>query len=141
MNFLDSFLAKEGYEKSKKRTWMKSRNDALTIFQLQKSRYSDSYFLNVGLYFAELSKGNVKPSSIDDWHAEGRFEAITENTDFTGLFTENLNEENHPKMIQMFSDLYVEKVVPFLNKYSVLDNLKKDITANTFDYGKMVVAI
>lgn len=120
---------------------MKSRNDALTIFQLQKSRYSDSYFLNVGLYFAELSKGNVKPSSIDDWHAEGRFEAITENTDFTGLFTENLNEENHPKMIQMFSDLYVEKVVPFLNKYSVLDNLKKDITANTFDYGKMVVAI
>lgn len=63
------------YTKSKK-TWYKKDKKIILICEYQKSRFSNNFFLNLGIYFQNKYEKNKRTVSIDDCHLIARYDQL-----------------------------------------------------------------
>jgi Domain of unknown function (DUF4304) len=114
---LNTLLVDLGFKRRKNR-WIKEKMissvTSLVLCEIQKSQYSNTIYLNFGVYYIGLlnkSKPSFLPSY--DCHFVGRYEQILFNKGSSGISCEILDSE----FDQVLQNIRF-KIVPFLEKLS-----------------------
>jgi hypothetical protein len=127
---------------SKKRIWYRKENDGFIVCQFQRFRFDlkGSGFLNFGVVFTK-SNGSSAPKSEDTWDLRGRYKSMILQPNMDELFPIELTHADDKTKLQLALTNIQNVIIPYLTKYSVLDNLVNDVNNKEFDYSRAVTKI
>jgi hypothetical protein len=138
---LDLFFSNLNFQ-SKKRIWYRKENDGLIVCQFQRFRFdlNGSGFLNFGVVFAKNSS-RTAPKGEDTWDLRGRYKNIILQPYMDELFPIQLTHADDKDKLRLALTNIQEVIIPYLMKYSVLDNLVNDVNNKEFDYSRALTRI
>lgn len=74
---LDPIFKEANYRFMKtKKTWVKKNDNITVACQYQKSRFSNNFFINIGIHFRRENHSSKKSISLDDSHLIARYDQI-----------------------------------------------------------------
>ncbi|MEW6618172.1 MAG: DUF4304 domain-containing protein [bacterium] len=112
---ISDFLKKKGFSK-KGSSFLKETNDILLVIGVQKSSYSEGFYINVGYILQELNKEHKKQKYMDgDVRARFSYEKEGKTTDY--FEPENITEK---ELENILNNNIMELIEPILS----VDNLK-----------------
>lgn len=139
---LSAYFLRKNYKK-KGNTFLADNGKTVSVFNLQKSAFGDSVYLNIGLYFKNKENdreiGTIK---MLDTHFTGRYyqilglqgddfdiAAIENASDFAEDITLNIENKILPLLLDLSSNNYLKYIIEeegFLWKKMWLQNITKD---------------
>lgn len=140
LTLLDDFFQRNDFLK-KTNYWRKPVNDCIIVCNWQKSRFDEYGFLNFGLYYPSLASKKTKSPKISECHIEGRFKTIIGEPKSIESIPLNPDSDQELNMVVGVIDKIDQIVLPYLYKYSVLNDLRADLRDGNFDFSKMLVGI
>ncbi len=119
IDIVTEFLKQYGYKKNGK-TWRMEKDGIIFLFNLQKSQWGAQIYINVGIFFQELGRGNIKIPKYDEWHFTHRFERILDlpQQGYLKLFSLDIEEKELLNNIREICQSIKNKVFPLLEKLS-----------------------
>lgn len=116
----------------KGQSWYLDGQDAIVVFNLQKSDWADEYFINIGIWLKAL--GQSRYPSVHDCHLSFRLE---------GLFREEQKliregaslERGDTSAVKDLSNFIASSVVPFLRECTDNRNLRTYMANGRFRSG------
>ncbi len=88
IKILDPLFSEKGYKFIKtKKTWVKQNEKIIVICQYQKSRFSNNFFLNLGIYFKYGNNLKKKSVLLDHCFLTARYDQVFQ--DFSALDIED----------------------------------------------------
>jgi hypothetical protein len=118
-----ALLKSEGFKK-KSRTWWIEGDECVSVLNLQKSSWGETYYINCGVVVKHLG-GNVRPA-ISSCHLEGRMEYLMDNP---SSLQPNLEFGGDPTMDENKIDTVVRLLqtvaIPVLRSWQTVAGVKK----------------
>lgn len=126
-------LLKEKSFLKERSTWRRELKDLIDVFNLQKSQFSESYMINIGIFLREQDKSVTKPYAEDGLLSK-RIEQLLPGEDWKtirGALDFNLSPdlETARKQIEIIREAVEKYAIPFFESFesaeAVHDFLKK----------------
>lgn len=132
-HFFTTHLQADGFTKSRKnRTWFK-KNEYETYFvlNLQKSRWSDSFFFNVGITYKGLEQQSVWNNKNPEWDA-------TNTSSRVEMYDKNYESEIVQKLlggVDNNSDInFIETVYKYIMNFFYSNKNKDEFKKKYYEY-------
>ncbi len=125
---LNIFLIKSGFIRKVNR-WSKNTNigasTALLLCEIQKSNYSNNFYINFGVYYSDKSIGRKSFPKSTDWHFVARYEQILFNKFSAGISNELSFEES-----EVILENIRNVILPYLHNFSNSDYMINEFLPN-----------
>jgi hypothetical protein len=117
-DYINSYLKAHGYSK-KDSSWYKENPETITVFNIDKSRFGEVYYVSLCVLFRQISD-EVRPKFYK-CHGRIRAEHLGENTeeylDFEKQMDPNIREQRIKNLL--------EKSLPMLNEMETVSGFKQ----------------
>ena len=111
-----------------KKTWVKKNDNISVVCQYQKSRFSNNFFINIGIHFGRENDNPKKSISLDDCHLIARYDQVFQ--DFSALDIKEENFENYEilnKELAFMTNNLEKKLIPILDNMLDIDFMKLNL--------------
>lgn len=114
-SFLNDSLAPEGFKKQGA-FWRLVRDEIISVVNVQKSKYDDEFFLNLGFWIREIGPDEVCPK-VEQCHVQGRAEAIFPSYEKSvRRLHSSVNGSDDSESIIGLKNFLINELVPFIHQ-------------------------
>ena len=119
--YLKSLLKTHGFKK-KALTWRKDAGECIQVLNIQGSQWSDSFYLNLGIYFKALG-GESAPNEYD-CHIRERLTGITPDLGKTNSLLDFEIQMEEKNRLNEFASEVEQYGIPWLEKCCSIEGAK-----------------
>ncbi|MEW4923141.1 DUF4304 domain-containing protein [Algibacter sp. 2305UL17-15] len=130
IQILNPLFIESGYKFVKtKKTWIKQNDDIIVVCQYQKSKFSNNFFINLGIYFKYGNNSRKKSVLAEECHLTSRYSRIFE--DFSA---DNIKDDifKNPKELsdelKQTTDKIKEGLLPLLENMLDINYFKNNLS-------------
>jgi hypothetical protein len=120
----------EGMHKLKPNFWYWTGSECISVINLQKSNYSELFYVNIGTFICELDLSNMSPT-IDQCHFVTRMEAANINGSSASSYFDlenSINDELRAAGIdQAIRKVAIPEMFRFNTKQGIVDKCAENI--------------
>lgn len=138
----DKYLSPYGMQK-KSTSWYKETNDIIQLVNLQKSEFSNKYYLNIGLLPLGVAVDGMPRPKEHKFPIRIRMSALFPDT---ATLLENVLDLEYEALPDLdreekISEIITRDLLPFLTEMSSQINIKHAVTEGRFSGGLVNVAV
>lgn len=106
--------------------WYWQNDQIIHLIELQRSTWSESYYINIGAY--SLALGSNKSPKWNECHASARLSAFLQKKEYIDFFTfNNLSLDQKVEKIEQFIEIILKEFIPIIDHINSHLKLRKFI--------------
>lgn len=143
IQILGDFFVELGFSGGKNK-WYKKANDGIIVCEFQRFRFdlNGSGFLNFGIVYPTLARTKLRvPGGEDTWNLRGRYKGLSNLHYSEEIFPLKISSDEEKRKVTGALRNIENLIIPYLVKYSLVENLFSDLEAGQFDHSRALTSI